>query len=124
MGCMTDVFELLWDEQEGFSTRAFGPTSYRGPHGPLEHLKREAGEAQAKPDDISEFADCLILVIDATRRAGFSCDALLQAALLKVQQNAKRKWPDWRERPGDVVLEHVREFPFEGDSSDNGVPEE
>ena len=127
MANVTDHFELLWDAQEEFSVYAFGPSSYRGPRGPLEHLKREAGEAQEKPNDISEFADCLILVLDATRRAGFSRQALLQAAILKVYQNAQREWPDWRTQPGDAVLEHVRcggEFPVEADSGGNGVPEE
>lgn len=52
--------------------------------------------------------DCLILVLDAARHAGFSRQALPQAAILKVYQNALREWPDWRTPPGDAALEHVR----------------
>lgn len=65
------TFSQLWDRQAAWSERTFGVE--RGPVGPLRHLLRELGEvASASPADaVLEWADVLILAIDAARRAGF-----------------------------------------------------
>jgi hypothetical protein len=95
----------LWDEIAGWSRATFGADDERGPLGSLKHLKKEADEAIDRPQDVLEFADCLILVFDAARRAGFSLDILEHAALYKMALNRQRHYP----KPvGDEVSEHLR----------------
>ncbi|HHU7475328.1 dATP/dGTP pyrophosphohydrolase domain-containing protein [Escherichia coli] len=48
--------------------------------GPLKHLSKEALEAAAEPDDLSEWADMQFLLWDAQRRAGIS-DAEINVAM-------------------------------------------
>jgi hypothetical protein len=100
--------EEVWGETERFSDKAFGPASFRGPLGPLKHLEKEAREAQAAPDDVEEYADCLLLVFDAARRAGFTIYQLFDVAMLKVEKNKAREWPEWRGADPNVPLEHKR----------------
>lgn len=106
-----DPFSRFWDEQSDWSQLTFGPDCERGPIGPLKHLVKEAKEAQDSPTDLSEFVDCLFLVIDATRRAGFSKESLLVAAFDKLAVNRARSWPDWRSAPADEAIEHDRSTP-------------
>nr|WP_284676325.1 dATP/dGTP pyrophosphohydrolase domain-containing protein [Escherichia coli] len=64
-----------------------------GPIGPLKHLSKEALEAAAEPDDLSEWADMQFLLWDAQRRAGIS-DAEITAAMEdKLKINMERQWP-------------------------------
>ena len=81
--------------------------SERGPIGTLKHLAKEAKEAQDNPTDITEYADCLFLTIDAARRAGFSWRQLLQAAFNKLEVNKLRTWP--KPVASDEPIEHVRD---------------
>jgi hypothetical protein len=96
------------DRAAAFSDKAFGPPAYRGPKGPLLHLAKEVTEAMADPCDINEYADCLLLILDASRRAGFSAMQVMEAADRKITVNEGRTWPDWKDQPGDVALEHDR----------------
>lgn len=98
----------LWNKRREFSFATFGPPSHRGPMGPLLHLEKEAREAQAKPGDIYEYADCLILTLDAADRAGFTLEDLLSAAIDKNAENSRRVWPDWRGADPNKEIEHVR----------------
>jgi hypothetical protein len=98
----------LWAALSRFSDRAFGPPSIRGPIGPLKHLEKEAREAQAAPADVVEYADCLLLVFDAARRAGFTIYDLFDAAIAKNERNERRTWPDWRGLDPNDSIEHVR----------------
>lgn len=99
-----DVLEL-WAWVEDWSTITFGSDTERGPVGPLRHLQLEAAEAMSDPTDITEFADCLILLMDAARRAGHDWPHLVQAALDKMEVNRSREYP----RPaGDDISQHVR----------------
>lgn len=75
-----------------WSQRTFGRDSERGPEGPLHHLEREVAEALAARDDVTEYADCLLLILDASRRAGFDSHALLNAAIAKLEVNKARTW--------------------------------
>ncbi|MFP0204977.1 MULTISPECIES: dATP/dGTP pyrophosphohydrolase domain-containing protein [Escherichia] len=62
--------------------------------GPLKHLSKEALEAAAEPDDLSEWADMHFLLWDAQRRAGIS-DAEITAAMEdKLKINMERQWPE------------------------------
>lgn len=67
----------LWDSQAEFSERVFGKG---GPLGPLAHLQEEAREVFLSPHDLSEYADCYLLLCDALRRAGYTLADLINAA--------------------------------------------
>ncbi|MEX3160423.1 dATP/dGTP pyrophosphohydrolase domain-containing protein [Escherichia coli] len=77
-----------------------------GPIGPLKHLSKEALEAAAEPDDLSEWADMHFLLWDAQRRAGIS-DAEITAAMEdKLKINMERQWPEPKD--GEPRL-HIKE---------------
>lgn len=86
-------FPALWDDQSAWSQKTFGTDQERGPQGSLKHLIKEAQEALQKPDDHKEYADLIILVCDASRRAGLTMGDLLKAAHAKMAENKKRTWP-------------------------------
>ncbi|EOZ4096482.1 dATP/dGTP pyrophosphohydrolase domain-containing protein [Escherichia coli] len=77
-----------------------------GPIGPLKHLSKEALEAAAEPDDLSEWGDMQFLLWDAQRRAGIS-DAEITAAMEdKLKINMERQWPEPKD--GEPRL-HIKE---------------
>ena len=83
--------ELIHHEHAKWSDSTFGCV---GPIGPLKHLSKEALEAAAEPDDLSEWADMQFLLWDAQRRAGIS-DAEITAAMEnKLKINMERQWPE------------------------------
>jgi hypothetical protein len=84
-----DPFRFVRQAHAEWSDRQFGNV---GPVGPLKHLAKEAIEAAEAPDDISEFADIIMLVWDATRRAGFSDEQLAEAVAEKLERNKRRAW--------------------------------
>ncbi len=69
--------EQIRHEHAKWSDSTFGCV---GPIGPLKHLSKEALEAAAEPDDLSEWADMQFLLWDAQRRAGIS-DAEITVAM-------------------------------------------
>lgn len=95
----------LWNEQSRWSQRTFGSDTVRGPIGPLKHLVKEAGEALADPHNKTEYADCLLLVMDASRRAGVGLEELLVAAWDKLRVNRYRNWP--APTGNDESVEHL-----------------
>lgn len=113
-----DKFSDLAADQAAWSQATFGSDAERGPLGPLRHLEKEAREAQDEAEkctDLSEgwdvtklqeeLADCLLLVLDANRRAGLTPMQLVEAAQAKMQINKSRQWS----KPvGDQPIEHVR----------------
>lgn len=94
----------LWGAISAWSQQTFGDDSTRGPLGALKHLELEARETQAAPDDASEYADCLILILDAARRAGMELTDLIEAAWVKHQVNVNR---DWAPVESDEPVRHV-----------------
>ncbi|WP_120496542.1 dATP/dGTP pyrophosphohydrolase domain-containing protein [Kiloniella sp. EL199] len=76
-------FLKLYQAHQSWSEETFG--TEKGPIGPLRHLIDEAQEAIDCPDDITEYVDCLFLVTDAARRAGFSLDDLISAGFDKLE---------------------------------------
>lgn len=95
----------LAQDQSDWSQATFGTDQERGPLGALRHLEKEARETQAAPNDIEEYADCFLLILDAARRAGISPRQLIEAAQRKMVVNRQRTWP----RPvDDQPVEHVR----------------
>ena len=84
-----DTFRFVRQAHAEWSDRQFGNV---GPVGPLKHLAKEANEAAEAPDDISEFADIIMLVWDATRRAGITDEQLAMAVAEKLERNKRRQW--------------------------------
>ncbi|WP_376783925.1 DUF550 domain-containing protein [Enterobacter oligotrophicus] len=79
-----------------------------GPVGPLKHLSKEALEAAAEPDDLSEWADMQFLLWDAQRRAGISDGEITAALEEKLKVNMARQWPEPRD--GEPRL-HIKAAP-------------
>lgn len=89
-----NLTDLLSDLSE-WSQATFGSDAERGPIGPLKHLALEAKEAQeavGKPELITELADCFLLLMDATRKAGKRPIELIRAAQAKMEVNRQRTW--------------------------------
>jgi len=92
--------------QREFSQNTFGP----GPRlaGVLDHIRKELAEVEAEPQDITEWADVVILAFDGALRQGHDPQAILDAILAKQTRNESRAWPDWRTQPSDRAIEHIR----------------
>ncbi|EBP0532476.1 DUF550 domain-containing protein, partial [Salmonella enterica] len=73
--------EQIRREHAEWSDASFGDV---GPIGPLKHLSKEALEAAAEPDDLSEWADIQFLLWDAQRRAGISDEQITRAMVEKL----------------------------------------
>lgn len=102
-------------EHAEWSQATFGNV---GPVGPLKHLSKEALEAAAEPDDLSEWADMQFLLWDAQRRAGITDDQITQAMIDKLAVNKQREWPEPKDgeprlhikaQPAPVVPDDVLE---------------
>ncbi|WP_417429305.1 dATP/dGTP pyrophosphohydrolase domain-containing protein [Kiloniella sp.] len=83
-------FLKLYQAHQSWSEATFG--TEKGPTGPLRHLIDEAQEAIECPDDITEYVDCLFLITDAARRAGFSLDELVSAGFDKLEVLKSRSY--------------------------------
>lgn len=95
--------EQIRHEYAKWSDSTFGCV---GPIGPLKHPSKEALEAAAEPDDLSEWADMQFLLWDAQRRAGIS-DAEINVAMEdKLKINMERQWPEPKD--GEPRL-HIKE---------------
>ncbi|EFT3509153.1 DUF550 domain-containing protein [Salmonella enterica] len=97
--------ERIRREHAEWSDKTFGDV---GPIGPLKHLSKEALEAAAEPDDLSEWADMQFLLWDAQRRAGISDEQITQAMVEKLAVNKQREWPVPRD--GEPRL-HIKDMP-------------
>jgi len=110
----------LVEDQRDWSIATFGPDTERGPIGPLKHLAKEAVEAQRAYESLrimgetqpvsdkfkEELADCLILILDASRRGGIKIMQLIEAAREKMKINKTRSWP---KGITDEPVEHIRD---------------
>lgn len=121
-----DLYEKLTDlvvDQAAWSQATFGTDLERGPVGPLRHLASETAEAAhewerwvrdsahnpgvapiPKGAFFMELADCLLLLLDASRRGGIKFVKLVEAAQEKMELNKKRRWPV--SQP-DAPVEHI-----------------
>lgn len=84
--------DQLMKEIESFSDNAFGNPTQRNELGPLHKLKDELDELIAKTDDTHEWADCMLLLLDAARRKGFTPEQLFGFCLEKLEINKTRRW--------------------------------
>ncbi|EKB4202405.1 DUF550 domain-containing protein [Salmonella enterica] len=103
--------ERIRREHAEWSDATFGDV---GPIGPLKHLSKEALEAAAEPDDMSEWADMQFLLWDAQRRAGISDGEITAAMEEKLKVNMARQWPEPKD--GEPRL-HIKEQPVQGSAA-------
>lgn len=117
------LYDLATDQAE-WSQATFGTDKERGPIGPLKHLELEAIEARQEAENfrdwggdpgrlreiarnfIIEMADCLLLLLDASRRGGFTVIQLMEAAQAKMRINKHRTFI---KPTTDVPSHHVEE---------------
>lgn len=137
------LIAALIARQAKWSQATFGSDEVRGPIGPLKHLLKElttevlgvadymtveaimgldikGGEGL---DDIVEWGDMLLLLLDAIRRKGFTWEGVVVAAWNKMDVNEQREWPPdpTNQRP----VEHVKLGPaaaLTGAKSTGGMP--
>jgi hypothetical protein len=99
-----DVAHL--ENQREFSLNTFGPGERT--QGVLDHIRKELLEVEAEPDDITEWADVIILALDGALRRGHPPQAIIDAVKDKQERNEARTWPDWRTADPNKAIEHVR----------------
>ena len=99
-----DVDHLV--RQAEWSRKTFGPG--RRTNGILDHITKELREIEASPDDVTEWADLIILAFEGAWRHGHSAAEIIQAVKGKQTTNENRTWPDWRTGSEDKAIEHVR----------------
>ncbi len=97
--------QAVRSEHAEWSKSTFGDV---GPVGPLKHLSKEALEAAAEPDDLSEWADMQFLLWDAQRRAGITDEQITEAMIDKLAVNKARIWPEPKD--GEPRL-HIKAAP-------------
>lgn len=102
-GASLQLRNLIRRRHAEWSDTTFGNV---GPVGPLKHLSKEALEAAAEPDDLSEWADMQFLLWDAQRRAGISDGEITAAMEEKLKVNMARQWPEPKD--GEPRL-HIKE---------------
>ncbi len=90
-GASLQLRNLIRRRHAEWSDATFGNV---GPVGPLKHLSKEALEAAAEPDDLSEWADMQFLLWDAQRRAGISDGEITASMEEKLKVNMARQWPE------------------------------
>lgn len=92
--------------QNKWSQKTFGPGSRL--KGVLAHIRSELDEVEEHPNDVSEWADLLILTFDGAFRQGFTPKEIISAYYDKMDTNYARVWPDWRNFSQDEAIEHSR----------------
>lgn len=90
----------LFNEISSFAKDVF-PNATNIEH--LTKLKNEAQEAIETPEDIEEYADCLIALFGACQKSKFSFEQLYDAASKKMIINRSRTWVKQK----DGTYQHV-----------------
>jgi hypothetical protein len=92
--------------QRAFSEQSFGPGVRTA--GVCDHIRKELMEVEAKPHDLSEWVDVILLALDGAWRAGYLPGEIVAAIDAKQTKNENRKWPDWRTADPNKAIEHDR----------------
>lgn len=95
------------NRQLQFAKKTFGP----GPRTEAlcDHIAKELEEIKAKPDDVEEWIDVIILACEgAGRIEGVSSGDIVKVLKLKMDKNELRNWPDWRLSDPDKAIEHIK----------------
>lgn len=93
--------------QRMFSAKTFGPG--RRTEMVIDHIRKELGEIEAAPNDVSEWIDVILLAIDGAWRSGADPEQIAQGIRMKQSRNEARTWPDWRAADLTKAIEHVSE---------------
>lgn len=93
------------ERQRQWSRKTFGEG--KRTLGILAHIRKELGEISAKPDDLEEWIDVVILALDGYWRHGGEPADLMLHLQAKQDKNIARRWP--APGPEDEPTEHVRE---------------
>jgi len=104
---MIDLIAHL-EQQREFSFRTFGPPNNNSA-GVIDHIRKELIEIEAKPDDLYEWIDVVILALDGALRAGYSPHIVASALVNKQAKNEMRRWPNWRTAEPGKAIEHIKE---------------
>ena len=97
---LADYLRRQWE----WSERTFGPG--RRTLGVTKHIEKEIAEVRAKPEDLSEWVDIIILAMDGYWRHGGKPEELLAQMQAKQAKNFARQWPAWKSE--DEPVEHDR----------------
>lgn len=92
LSCLFYMEKLLafFEEHRRWSLRTFGK---RKPEPPLYHLQEEVEEMLDNPKDIKEYADGILLIMDAAQNAGFTPEEVIAAMMQKFHTDlVHRKW--------------------------------
>ena len=84
-----DRWQQLQDDIGIFTEKTFPDAT---PRSKALHMAEEAIEAANDPQDILEWADCMILLLDAARKAGYSTSDIYDGVLRKMEINKTRTW--------------------------------
>ena len=103
------------EAQEEWSAKTFGHSTQT--LGIVQHIRKELEEIIAKPHDLSEWVDVMILAMDGYWRHGGKPSTIMAALLEKQAKNFARKWP--APGPPDQATEHIRD----GQPLQVGTPE-
>lgn len=105
------VFNLVahLHRQRKWSKETFGPGSRLD--GVLDHIRKEIEEVRAKPTDLEEWIDLVLLSFDGAWRSGHSPEEIAESLNAKQTKNESRTWPDWRTAPPDQAIEHDKPTP-------------
>lgn len=98
-----DLVDYIKRHRE-WSEQTFGKGARTG--GLVKHIQKECEEILAKPDDLEEWIDVIILAIDGAWRSGHSAEEISGTLELKLLKNQRRVWKV-SEDP-NVPNEHVR----------------
>lgn len=102
------TFDLIGHlvRQREFSERTFGPGMRTA--GVVDHIRKELIEIEAKPTDLDEWVDVILLAFDGAWRTGADPVDIVAALVGKQMRNERRTWPDWRTAPAGKAIEHDR----------------
>lgn len=106
------------EKQIAWSLAVFGPG--RRTKGICEHIRLELNEVEAKPDDLEEWCDVIILALDGAWRAGYSPSQIVDALKYKQSRNFLRSYP--KPVSEDHPSEHVRPAEPPRDAAFFGLP--
>lgn len=90
--------------QMDWSRRTYGPG--KRTIGITKHIQKECDEIRARPHDLEEWADVVILGLDGAWRMGATPEQICVALQAKQDKNMARQWPAPTSQ--DEPVEHVR----------------
>lgn len=99
-----DLIEHL-TEQLAFSLKTFG-LGIRT-QGTLDHIRDELEEIETDPTDPVEWIDVVLLALDGALRLTSDPVKVASVLRLKLEQNKRRRWPDWRIVSDVKAIKHI-----------------